>query len=396
MKHKQDHHRKLESQLLRAGRLTSEWGEGSEAMFMNSSYRYDSAEQGEARFDGTEPGFRYGRYSHPNLAMLQERIALLEDAPGAVVTASGMAAVFAALLSQLKAGDHVVASAVLFSSCHYIITELLPRYGISYQLVAGNNPDDWQQAITAKTRCVFIETPCNPTLDIVDIAMVATLCKQHSACFIVDNVFATGWVQQPLKLGADLIVYSTTKHIDGQGRSLGGAICGGSEIINDVLMPFIRHTGPHMSPFTAWLLLKSLETFPLRIAKHCANADAIAHALAAHPAIEALYYPGHESHPDYAIAAQQMHGGGPMLAVKIKGGKKQAFKFMNALQLFDISNNLGNAKSLITHPATTTHSLLEREQREAIGITDNLLRLSPGIENAADLTDDLNQALSAL
>jgi len=384
----------LSTKLVHGGRLMSGWGETSEALFLNSSYSYETAEIGEARFDGSQPGFKYGRYSHPNLAMLEERLALLEGAESCVVTASGMAALFASLMCQLRAGDHVVANKVLFSSCHYIITQVLPRFGITYSLVASEDTEGWKNAITAKTRCVFLETPANPTLELVDIAFVAGLCKKAGAQLIVDNVFATPFVQKPLELGADVVMYSTTKHMDGQGRTLGGAILSNDKKwIEETLTPFCRHTGPHMSQFNAWLLLKSLETFGLRMERHLSNAQKIAEYLSAHPKVEKLVYPGLESHPQYAIAKKQMSHGGPMLAFELKGGKKAAFEFMNKLTIFDISNNLGNAKSLITHPASTTHASIGAEARAEIGITDGLIRLSPGIEDAADLIADISAAL---
>jgi len=386
----------LATKMVRGGRLQSQFGETSEALYLNSAYTYDSAEAGEALFSGKVQGFKYGRYSHPNLAMLEERLSLMEDADGCIVTASGMAAVFAALMCQLKAGDHVVASDVLFSSCHYVITQILPRFGISYALVKGSDLAAWGKAITKKTRCVFIETPANPTLELVDIAAVAKLCKKTGSCLIIDNVFATPLLQHPLKLGADVVVYSTTKHIDGQGRTLGGAILGSRKFIDDVALPFCRHTGPHMSPFNAWVLLKSLETLPLRVAKHCENAVLLAAVLEKHPKISRIIYPGLKSHPHYAIAKKQMSSGGPMIAFELKGGKKAAFKFMNALAVIDISNNLGNAKSLITHPTSTTHASLGAAGLKAAGISDGLLRLSVGIEDVDDLQHDIEQALKAI
>lgn len=374
------------------GRLMSEWGETSEALFLNSAYSYETAEIGEARFNGSKPGFKYGRYSHPNLQMVEERLALLEGAKGCIVTASGMAALFASLMCQLKAGDHVVANKVLFSSCHYIITQILPRFGISYTLVGAG--ESWEKAITKKTKCVFIESPANPTLELVDITHVAKLCKKAGAQLIVDNVFSTPLVQRPLELGADVVMYSTTKHMDGQGRTLGGAILSNDKKwLDEVLMPFVRHTGPHMSQFNAWLLLKSLETFPLRMQRHLENAAVIAKFLSTHPKVSRLLYPGLKSHPQHAIAQKQMSHGGPMLAFELKGGKKAAFAFMNKLALFDISNNLGNAKSLVTHPASTTHASLGAKALKEYGITDGLIRLSPGIEDAADLIADIKNAL---
>lgn len=384
---------KTATQLVRGGRMQSQFGETSEALFLNSSYSYETAEEGEARFAGTIQGFKYGRYSHPNLSMLERRLALMEGAESCTVTASGMAALFAILMCQLKSGDHVAASSVLFSSCHYIITQVLPRFGIKYTLVEGDDMKAWAKAITKKTRCVFIETPANPTLELVDIAAVAKLCKKTGSQLIVDNVFATPMLQHPLELGADVVMYSTTKHIDGQGRTLGGAILGSSKFIDDVLLPFVRHTGPHMSPFNAWVLLKSLETLPLRVAKHCDNAEEVAWALDGHPKISRLIYPGLKSHPQHALAQKQMSRGGPMIAFEIKGGKKAAFNFMNALEIIDISNNLGNAKSLVTHPASTTHSSIAAAERKKLGISDSLVRLSVGIEDADDLIKDILAAL---
>jgi O-succinylhomoserine sulfhydrylase len=386
---------KLATRLVHGGRIQSPFGETSEALFLNSAYSYDTAEKGEDLFAGKIQGFKYGRYSHPNLAMLEERLALMEGAEGCIVTASGMAAVFASLLCQLKSGDHVAASKVLFSSCHYIITQILPRFGITYSLVDGTDMDGWKKAITRKTRCVFIETPANPTLDLVDIKAVAALCKKTGTCLIIDNVFATPLLQHPLELGADLVIYSTTKHIDGQGRTVGGAILGNRDFLDEVVLPFCRHTGPHMSQFNAWILLKSLETLPLRVEKHCDNAEILAAILEKHPKVSRIIYPGLKSHPHYAVAKKQMSRGGPMIAFEIKGGKKAAFRFMNALGIFDISNNLGNAKSLATHPATTTHASLGAAELKRLGISDGLIRLSVGIEDSMDLKDDILTALKA-
>jgi len=379
--------------LVRGGRLTSQFGETSEALFLNSAYSYASAEEAEALFAGKKPGFKYGRYSHPNLAMLEERLSLMEGAEACVVTASGMAAVFAGLMCQLRTGDHVAASSVLFSSCHYIITQILPRFGIGYTLVEGDDMAGWRKAITRKTRCVFIETPANPTLELVDITAVAALCKKTGTQLIIDNVFATPLLQHPLELGADMVIYSTTKHIDGQGRTLGGAILGKRKFIDDTVMPFVRHTGPHMSPFNAWLLLKSLETLELRVAKHCDNAEALAAILDKHPKVSRLSYPGLKSHPHHAVARKQMKRGGPMIAFELKGGKAAAFKFMNALTVFDISNNLGNAKSIVTHPASTTHASMGAAELKRIGIGDGLIRLSVGIEDVEDLRKDVIEEL---
>ncbi|MDX1975519.1 MAG: aminotransferase class I/II-fold pyridoxal phosphate-dependent enzyme [Rickettsiales bacterium] len=386
----------LSTRLVRGGRLQTEWGETSEALFLNSAYSYETAEIGEARFAGTNPGFKYGRYSHPNLQMLEERLSLMENAEACIVTGSGMSALFAVLMCQLKSGDHVVASKVLFSSCHYIITQILPRFGISYSLVDGPDLAAWGKAITKKTRVVFIETPANPTLELIDIAAVAKLCKKAGAQLVVDNVFATPLVQSPLELGADVVMYSTTKHIDGQGRTLGGAILGRKKFIEEVLQPFCRHTGPHMSPFNAWVLLKSLETLELRVDRHCSNAAKLSATLEKHPKVSRLLYPGSKAFPQYALAKKQMKNGGPMIAIELKGGKKAAFRFMNALTLFDISNNLGNAKSLVTHPSSTTHASLGAAERKKLGISDDLIRLSIGIEDARDLEADILQALKAV
>lgn len=385
-----------ETKLVHGGRLHSQFGETSEALFLNSSYSYESAEEGEKRFTGEIEGFKYGRYSHPNLAMLQERLALMEGAESCIVTSSGMSALFALLMCQLKSGDHVVASNVLFSSCQYIITEILPRFGIGYTLVECGDMAAWKKAITKKVKCVFVETPANPTLELVDISALAAICKPLGVQLIIDNVFATPLVQSPLELGADVVMYSTTKHIDGQGRTLGGAILGKKKFIDETLLPFVRHTGPHMSQFNAWLLLKALETLHLRVERHCSNAEKIAKALDGHPAVIRLVYPGLKSFPQYKIAKKQMKNGGPIIAFELKGGKKSAFKFMNALKIIDISNNLGNAKSIITHPASTTHASLGAEKLKKAGIGDGLLRLSVGIENVDDLIGDILNGLKAV
>lgn len=381
--------------LVHGGTLRSPIGETSEALYLNSSYTYASAEEAEGRFLGTHPGYKYGRYSHPNLHMLEERLRLMEGAEACMVAASGMAAVFAAMLCQLKAGDHVAAPKALFSSCHYIITQLLPRYGIACTLVDGADMDAWAKAITPKTRCVFIETPANPTLALVDIAGVAALCKKAGARLIIDNVFSTPLLQHPLKLGADIVVYSTTKHIDGQGRTMGGAVMGGRDFMENELLPFCRHTGPHMSPFNAWVLLKALETLPLRVERHNTNAGNLAAWLEGRLKVARVIYPGLPSHPQHALAMRQMEGGGPLLAFELEGGKAAAFRFMNALRLILISNNLGDAKTLITHPASTTHQSIGAQARAEAGITDGLLRLSVGIEDVRDLQDDLSRALAS-
>lgn len=384
---------KTATKLVRGGTQRSNFGETSEALFLNSGFCYDDAETAESRFNGEAPGYVYSRYLNPTLAMLEERLALLEGAEKCCVVASGMAAVFASIMCQAKPGDHIIANKVLFGSCYYIITEILPRFNIEYTLVDGGDLDGWKNAFQDNTRFVFIETPSNPTLGLTDIEAVGKLCKQHDAFFIVDNIFASPILQHPFELGADCVVYSTTKHIDGQGRTLGGAVLGSEEFITETLLPFHRHTGPALSPFNAWVALKGLETLDLRIAKHCDNAEKIAAFLEGHEKIARVYYPGLESHPDYAIAQKQMTRFGNMIAFEVKGGKQETFEFVNKLNIIDISNNLGDTKSLITHPATTTHSNIEPEERAKIGIGDNLLRYSVGLEDADDLIADIRAAL---
>ncbi len=383
----------METKLVRGGLHRTNYGETSEALFMNSGFRYDDAETAESRFNGSAPGFVYSRYSNPTLATLEERLALMEGAERCIVVASGMAAVFASMMSFLKTGDHVIAHRVLFGSCHYILTQILPRFGIEVSLIDGTKESEWAKAFRKNTACVFIETPANPSLEIVDIAMIAKYTKKHGVKLIVDNVFSTPLLQHPLKLGADMVVYSTTKHIDGQGRTLGGAILGKQKFLEEMVLPFHRHTGPALSPFNAWVILKGLETLTLRVDRHCQNAQKIATYLEAHPKIARVIYPGLKSHPQYAIAKKQMSSGGPLIAFEVKGGKKSAFQFMNRLTTIDISNNLGDAKSLITHPATTTHSNIDAASRKSVGITDGMLRLSVGLENVEDLIADIQAAL---
>jgi len=391
----------LETRLVRGGTLRSDFGEVSEALFLNSGFCYDSAETAESRFNGEAPGFVYSRYLNPTLKMLEDRLSLLEaGAEACCVTASGMAAVFASMMSFLKTGDHVVANRVLFGSCYYIITEILPRFGISYTLVDDvHDVKAWQDAIEGGAKggtpaaCVFIESPANPTLQLVDIESVSRVAHSVGATVIVDNIFATPLYQQPLTLGADVVVYSTTKHLDGQGRTLGGAVLGNADYIQETLLPFHRHTGPALSPFNAWVILKALETFELRMQRHCDNAERVAAFLEAHPRVNKVWYPGLKSHPHHAVAQKQMTRGGGLIAFEVEGGKGSAFHFMNQLQLIDISNNLGDAKTLITHPASTTHSNIAAELRAEMGISDSLLRLSVGLETAEDLIADLQQAL---
>ncbi len=381
--------------MVRGGTWRSSHGETSEAIFMNSGYAYESAEAAEAAFVNAGSRFVYSRYASPTVNMFEERLRLVEGAEACRSTSSGMAAVFAALLCQLRAGDRVVSSRALFGSCHYIIAQLLPRYGVHSVFVDGRDLEEWRKALAPGARAVFCETPSNPTLELVDIRAVAELAHAAGARFIVDNVFATPFAQRPLELGADIVVYSTTKHIDGQGRSLGGAVLGSADFIAGELAPFLRHTGPALSPFNAWLLLKGLETFDLRVRQHVENAAALAAFLDAHPKVERVAYPGLPSHPQAGIAERQMKNGGSLIAFSVKGGKEAAFRFLNALRIIDLSNNLGDAKSLITHPATTTHQTLSPAERQMLAIGPALLRLSVGLEDVADLKEDLTRGLDA-
>lgn len=386
----------LETKMVRGGSFRSNYGETSEAIFMNSGFCYNSAEIAESRFDGTEPGYVYSRYVNPNLKMLEEKLALLEGCESACVMASGMAAVFASIMCQIKSGDHFVASRVLFGSCYHIATKILPNYGIEVTLVDGTNEEEWRKALRKNTKVVFIESPANPNLEIIDIKFVAKLCKEAGASLIVDNIFASCFSQKAFDLGADIVVYSTTKHFDGQGRSLGGAVLGKESFIKEILLPFHRHTGPALSPFNAWIIFKALETYNLRMERHCSNALKIAKFLENHPKIKRVLYPELPSHPQFSIAKKQMQNGGTMLAFEIKGNKKNCFDFMNQLQIIDISNNLGDAKSLITHPATTTHSNISKEDQQKIGITETMCRLSVGLENINDLIKDLEDSLQKI
>jgi O-succinylhomoserine sulfhydrylase len=383
------------TKLVHGGTLRSGFGETSEALFLNSGYVYESAEQAEARFKGDEDGYVYSRYANPTISMFEERMCLLEGAEAARGTASGMAAVAASLLCHLKAGDHVASARALFGSCRYIVEDLLPRYGIATTLIDGRDLDAWEKAITPKTKAVFFETPTNPVLELVDIEKVSELAHRVGAVVIVDNVFATPVLQRPMPLGADIVVYSATKHIDGHGRCLGGVVLGGKEFVEEKLHNFIKHTGPSMSPFNAWVMLKGLESLPLRVERHVTSAAAIADFLADRKEIAHVFYPGRADHPQAELAKRQMPGGGPMVAFEVKGGKVAAFRLLNALQIFKISNNLGDAKSLATHPATTTHQRLTPEQRTELGILDSTIRLSIGLEDVQDLQEDLDQALSA-
>lgn len=385
---------KPQTQLVRGGLNRSGFDETSEALFMTSGYVYPSAEIAEAAFKGEADHFIYSRFSNPTIAMFQDRLALLEGAETCAATATGMAAVQAALMCQLKAGDRIVASRALFGSCLHIINQIMPRFGVETVMVDPTDLDQWAEALAPGAQVVLLETPSNPTLEIIDLQAVCDLAHKAGAKVIVDNVFATPILQKPMAFGADIVVYSATKHIDGQGRCLGGAILCSQEFYDDHLQTFLRHTGPAISPFNAWVMLKGLETLDLRVQRHCTNAAAIADFLADHPLIEQVMYPGRADHPQHALAQQQMQAGGPMVSFYLKGGKPEAFKFLNNLQLLDISNNLGDAKSLINHSATTTHQSLSDEERATLGITDALIRLSVGLEDVEDLIKDLDQALA--
>ncbi|WP_114007582.1 O-succinylhomoserine sulfhydrylase [Cohaesibacter intestini] len=384
------------TEMVHGGVMRSQWGETSEALFMTQGYVYDSAESQEARFKGEEPGYVYSRYANPTISMFEERMALLEGAEAARGTASGMAAVTAAMLSCVKAGDHVVAASALFGSCLYIVSELLPRFGVECTLVDGTNLDAWKAAMQPNTRACFLESPTNPVLSVIDIAGVAAIAHEAGARLVVDNVFATALWQSPLALGADVVIYSATKHIDGQGRCLGGVVLSSEQFIEEELKDIHRHTGPSLSPFNAWVMLKGLETFPLRVKEQTRSAGLLADRLAGHKAIERIYYPGRDDHPQAELCKRQMRGGSTMVAIDVAGGKGKAFALENALKVIKISNNLGDAKSLITHPATTTHQRLDDDQLAAAGIGQGTLRLSVGLEDVEDLWDDFEQALARL
>lgn len=386
---------RLATKLVHGGTQRSQFGETSEAIFLNSGYVYTSAEQAEARFKGEEEGFVYSRYANPTVAMFEARMCALEGAEAARGTASGMAAVGASLLSHLKAGDHVVSARALFGSCRYIVEDLLPRYGIETTLIDGRDLGAWEAAMRPNTRAVFFETPTNPVLGFVDIAGVSEIAHKAGALVVIDNVFATPLLQRPMPLGADIVVYSATKHIDGQGRCLGGVVLGNKDFIEETLHNYLKHTGPSLSPFNAWVMLKGLETLPVRVERHGASAAVIADFLAERKEVARVFYPGRADHPQVELAKRQMTGAGPMVAFEIKGEKREAFTFLNALRLFKISNNLGDAKSLATHPATTTHQRLTPEARAELGIFDNSIRLSIGLEDVEDLKADLDQALVA-
>src|SRR4051812_7123279 len=382
-----------ETRLVHSGTLRSQYGEMSESLFLTQGYVYNSAEECEARFKGEDPGFIYSRYSNPTISMFERRMIELEGAEAARSAATGMAAVTTAILAPLKAGDHVVASRALFGSCLYVVQDLLPRYGIETTLVDGLDLDQWQRAMKPNTKTFFLESPTNPTLDVLDIPGIAEIAHSGGARLVVDNVFATPIWQSPLALGADVVVYSATKHIDGQGRCLGGIILSSEAFIAEHIHNFMRQTGPSISPFNAWVLLKGLETLAARVRAQTETAARIADVLASHPKISRLVFPGRADHPQAALVKKQMRGGSTLVGLEVKGGKQAAFRVLNELKLAKISNNLGDAKSLVTHPATTTHQRLKPEDRAALGISEGFIRFSAGLEHADDLIEDLTAAL---
>jgi O-succinylhomoserine sulfhydrylase len=384
------------TRLIHEGEARSGYGEMSEAMFVTSGYAYETMEAAEARFDGRDPGYIYSRFSNPTVTTFERRMMALEGAEAARATASGMAAVTAAMLCQLKAGDHVVSAKALFGSCRYVVEDLLPRFGVPSTLVDGADLDQWRAAVRPETKVFFLESPTNPTLEVYDIEAIAKIAHETGALLVVDNVFATPILQKPLKFGADVVVYSATKHIDGQGRTLGGVVLGSEKFVMDHLHTFMRQTGPSMSPFNAWVLAKGLETLSLRVERMQASAARIADFLAGHPKVKKLTYCGRDDHPQAALVKKQMTGGGTLATFDIGGAKPEAFRFGNALEIVKISNNLGDAKSILTHPATTTHQRLAPEARAELGITDATLRLSVGLEDSDDLIEDIDTALKAV
>ncbi|MFT7392111.1 MAG: O-succinylhomoserine sulfhydrylase [Paracoccaceae bacterium] len=384
------------TQMVHSGTDRSQHGETSEAIYLTQGFVYPDAQTAKRRFTGEEPGFIYARYGNPTVRMFEDRMAAIEGAESAFATASGMAAVHAALSCQLKAGDHIVAARALFGSCLYVVDTLLPRFGVITTLVDGPDLDAWRAAMRPETKLAFIESPSNPTLELIDIAAVAEICHRVGARLVVDNVFATPIYQSPLALGADVVIYSATKHIDGQGRCLGGVVLGSERFIRDEMEPYAKHTGCALSPFNAWVMLKGLETLDLRVRAATATAAAVADAAAAHPATLRAIYPGRADHPQHALAVKQMSGGGTLIALEVAGGEAGAFRFLNALRIMLISNNLGDAKSLVTHPTTTTHQRLSEDQRLALGITPGLVRISCGLEDAGDLIADVIGALDAV
>lgn len=381
---------------VRAGLRRSGFDETAEALYLTSGYVYASAEEAEAAFDGETDHFIYSRYGNPTVAMFQDRLAALEGAEACWATATGMAAVFYSLISLLRQGDRVVSSRDLFGSCFMILTQLLPRWGIETEFVDGADLAEWERALTRPANVVFFESPSNPMLSLVDIARVSDLAHAAGAQVVVDNVFATPVFQRPLELGADVVTYSTTKHIDGQGRTLGGAILGTERYAEETLKPFMRHTGPAMSPFNAWILVKSLETMSLRVRRMADTALELASWLQGHVKVRRVWHPFLESHPQHQLALEQMDGGGTIVTFEVDGGKPEAFRLLNGLATVDISNNLGDSKSLVTHPATTTHKRIGPEARAAMGINDGIVRVSVGLEDVEDLRDDLAAGLAGI
>jgi len=385
----------VQTQMVRGATERSQFDETNEAIFLSSGYVYKSAEEAEKSFKNEIERYVYSRFGNPTVRMFEKRLILIEGAEECRAMATGMAAVYAALAAHLSAGDRLVASRAIFGSCQYICADLLPRFGIKTEFVDGSDMNQWKAALATPAQAVFLESPSNPGLEMIDIKAVCELAHKAGALVVVDNVFATPLLQKPLQMGADVVVYSATKHIDGQGRCLGGAVLGSKQFITEKVTPFMRHTGPSLSPFNAWVLLKGLETLDLRVQRHCENALTIAKALEKQKGITRLLYPWLASHPQHTLAKAQMSAGGSVISFEVQGGKERAFRILNALKIIDISNNLGDAKSLICHPATTTHQRLTPEQRAHVGITEGFIRLSVGLEDVNDLIADLSQAFAA-
>ena len=390
------HKYRPETRLVQSGVLRSQYGETSESLFLTQGYVYENSAQAEARFKGEDDGYQYSRFANPTVTMFERRIAEFEGAEAARATSTGMAAVTLSMMGQVKAGDHIVASKAIFGSCLYVMEEYLPRYGVSSTIVDGFDLDAWRKAVRPNTKAAFLESPTNPTLEVLDIAEIAKIVHSVGAKLVVDNVFSTPLWQSPLELGADCVVYSTTKHIDGQGRCLGGVILGSQKFIADNIHNYLRQTGPSMSPFNAWVMLKGLETLAVRVRAQTDTAGRIAEALSKHPKVTRLIYPGRPDHPQSDVVKKQMRGGSTLVAFEVANGKKGAFAFQDGLRIVRISNNLGDAKSLITHPATTTHYRLKPEQRKELNISDGMVRLSCGLEHADDLIEDIFTALKAV
>jgi O-succinylhomoserine sulfhydrylase len=384
----------IETRAVRGGLMRSAYGEISEALFLTQSFAYDSAQAADDRFAGKAPGFIYQRFGNPTTDMFEQRLALLEGAEACRATSSGMSAVHLSLIGLVRAGDHIVAGRALFGSCRWILAELLPRFGVEATFVDATDLEAWKAAVRPNTKVFLVESPANPLLEVTAIGAVAEIAHAAGAKLIVDNVFATPIFQKPLALGADVVVYSATKHIDGQGRVLGGAILGGAELMTSAYKDIARHTGPAMSPFNAWLLLKGLETLELRVRRQSENAARIADVIAAHSKVKQTIYPGRPDHPQAAVIANQMSGGGTLVAFDL-GSREAAWRFLDRLEIFDISNNLGDAKSMATHPSTTTHRSMPEEQRVKIGLTEGWVRMSVGLEGARDLIRDVSRALDA-